>query len=119
MKNSTPSTVEQLTALISLSDDWDSYGAMAPSLEAIHTATKVISRIITDDMVVPAVVPGADGSIQLEWHVNGIDLEVEVLSDNSVYVYCVDYQHLIMPIIKEGMYLDDPLLELCLDRVKK
>ncbi len=41
---------------------------------------------------VPQVVPSANGSIQLEWHTLGIDLEIEVESLSAFHVFFSDGQ---------------------------
>ena len=60
---------EVLTVLASLADGWDGYGG-APITEAAMRVARAIH-----------VVPTCNGGIQVEWHVNGWDLEVEVSKD--------------------------------------
>jgi len=50
----------------------------------------ILTAVLRNDTEAPAVVPSAGGHLQAEWHTNGVDLEVEVLSPTSVAVYYRD-----------------------------
>ena len=41
---------------------------------------------VPTDTLEPTVVPTSKGSVQLEWHEHGIDLEVEILSPYRIHV---------------------------------
>ena len=43
-----------------------------------------------DDTPAPALVPMSDGSIQMEWHTLGLDLEIRLLSGADLEVYFED-----------------------------
>jgi len=43
-----------------------------------------------DGTPVPSIVPTNSGGIQLEWHRNGVDLEIEVISARKFGVLFVD-----------------------------
>ena len=57
---------EVVTDLASLSENWDGYGAVPISEAALRVAEAIY------------VVPTCNGGIQVEWHANGWDFEVEV-----------------------------------------
>lgn len=38
----------------------------------------------------PQIIPTAMGTIQLEWHLRGIDLEVEALPSGLLHISCED-----------------------------
>jgi hypothetical protein len=63
-----------LAKLRQLKPGWDSYGGKAPTREALHVAETVA-------LWAPQVVPMSHGGVQLEWHVNGVDLEIEIKPD--------------------------------------
>ncbi|MEK6527117.1 MAG: hypothetical protein AABZ22_09610, partial [Nitrospirota bacterium] len=43
-------------------------------------ALEVLVKILDDDAPVPRIGPTARGGVVMEWHRNGIDLEIETLS---------------------------------------
>jgi hypothetical protein len=42
--------------------------------------------VINQNIPKPSIVPTSDGNVQLEWHTRGIDLEVEIKSNNKMYL---------------------------------
>lgn len=58
-----------LASLSTLPDDWDGYGAAT-----ISDAALAVVRALH-------VVPTVNGGVQIEWHANGWDVEVEVSKD--------------------------------------
>jgi hypothetical protein len=79
----------QLNKLISLGPNWDSYGAKPISTQRVVQAFDLLKSIMREQTPVPTIVPTNEGSLQLEWHTQGIDLEVLILGDNS---YCVVFE---------------------------
>ena len=79
-----------LSELLTLSPDWDSYGAARIEPRSIGWALEALSWIMRNDTKVPTVVPTPDGGVQLEWHTQGIDLEIEVSSVGRSFVTCYD-----------------------------
>lgn len=63
---------KRLESFEQLKPGWDGHGSVPPSAAAIDTA-----RYMT-------VVPGGDGSLQIEMHAGGIDLEIEITSEGKV-----------------------------------
>lgn len=66
--------LEKLASFRHLAIGWDSYGAKMIDREAIAAAQQLVLRGL------PAgdwqAVPGPDGSVQLELHEGGIDIEI-------------------------------------------
>ncbi len=86
-------TNKNLLAIVALNNNWDSYGAdrISPKVaEAVHELLWNIMQMATP---APQIVPSANGSIQLEWHQKGIDLEIEVKSFSSFSVFFEDAQN--------------------------
>lgn len=79
-------TVSGLQSLARLPADWDSYGANPVELSRIQQAYHLLQSIMDDDTPAPILVPTPDGSIQMEWHTLGIELEVNLLSDADLDV---------------------------------
>jgi hypothetical protein len=82
--------VEALGAILGLPDNWDSYGAVSVDPEAVCHTVYLMSEIMRPDTPLPSVVPTNIGGIQLEWHVNGVDLEIEIVSRHRVAVWSRD-----------------------------
>lgn len=65
-----------LWRLLQLQPNWDSYGARTIRLSCAARALFVYLSLRAASC--PWVVPTNDGGIQLEWHQNGEDLEIEI-----------------------------------------
>ena len=68
--------VGDLNEKLALAPNWDTYGGRAVSINAARAAVSWFLDVFQEDLPAPSIVPGSDGSIQLEWHARGIDLEV-------------------------------------------
>ena len=79
-------TSEALNRLSSLGANWDSYGALPIDPAHLVSAIELLSLIMRESTPVPSVVPTTQGSVQLEWHTRGVDLEIEVLSPQRFIV---------------------------------
>jgi len=73
-------TVQAINRVLNLPSNWDSYGSGRVSPEIAGAALKLLLETMGSDSPVPSVVPTSHGGIQLEWHTNGVDLEVELTS---------------------------------------
>lgn len=88
--------VEQAGALLLLPFDWDRQGAPLIEPRAIQTALDALCMLMDQDSSLPAWTPTREGGVQLDWHENGIDLEIEfgptstdgyaVLSDRAGHI---------------------------------
>ncbi|MDD5091340.1 MAG: hypothetical protein PHQ23_10555 [Candidatus Wallbacteria bacterium] len=76
----------KLLSLSFLSDNWDGYGAKPISSQAVSRAAMLVDEAFDEATPVPSVVPVPNGSVQLEWHENNVDLEIEFLSSNKLLV---------------------------------
>lgn len=86
-------TVEQMEELLTFDANWDSYGAEPVSLRAVADAIEVIAimaGLTSARIPPPVVVPTPAGGIQLEWHQNQIDLEIEVNPARNTRVFVAD-----------------------------
>ena len=78
----------RLRAVLSLQNGWDGANASPITSSALVAALMVLQETMAWDTVPPAVVPVADGGMQLEWHCTGVDLEVYIDPDGSVSAWC-------------------------------
>jgi hypothetical protein len=80
------STVNQLEEILSLGENWDSYGAAPVSFENAEYAVRLLDFVASLATPAPFIAPTPEGSVQLEWHRAGIDLEVEIVSPYRLLV---------------------------------
>jgi hypothetical protein len=85
-------TVERLTQLLDLPENWDSYGGRPIDPAEVAWALDLLARVMSPGSPPPTVIPTSRGSIELEWHQNGIDLEAHATSKGGTYVYFEDQQ---------------------------
>jgi hypothetical protein len=81
---------QNIAELLDLSDNWDSYGAVAIRPEYAASALGLLQSIMDSEIVAPSIVPTNLGGIQIEWHAGGIDLEIEVESTSRINVWYED-----------------------------
>jgi hypothetical protein len=67
----------RLAELADLPEDWNGYGAKRITLEALDTAAQLIFT------------PTSPGGVQIELHVKGASVEVEIGPDGRIL--CVDF----------------------------
>lgn len=70
---------EKLESFTRLQEGWDTYGA-AP-IAALPIA---LARLLIEP---PHLVPTSKGGVQLEWHAQGFDIEIEIHPSGRVAVY--------------------------------
>lgn len=75
--------IHQASELLQLPEGWNSYEAKPVSTEAARAAIAFLAKAASaaPNLPAPAVVPTVPGGIQLEWHRQGMDLEVEFRRD--------------------------------------
>ncbi len=73
-------TVGAVARLLDLETNWDSYGATTIDVAKAKAILVLLLDVLEDDSAAPSIVPTSAGGIQAEWHIGGIDLEIEVLS---------------------------------------
>jgi hypothetical protein len=76
----------RLEHLLSLKEGWDSYRAPVVSKRSATAALDLLKEIMRPGVPTPAVVPTKHGTVQLEWHTRGIDLEIDVRSHTDLEV---------------------------------
>lgn len=70
--------------ITSLPRGWNGYRSIPVSFSCASFAANLLERICTDGLPPPFLVPGTDGTLQIEWHRNGYDIEIDVLGPNQV-----------------------------------
>jgi len=70
--------------LTSLPRGWDGYAGVPVAWDNASFAAKLIGTILPQNCPEPSLVPGADGTLQIEWHQNSFDIELDILGPNNV-----------------------------------
>lgn len=79
--------LDRMKHILELEEGWDSYGAPAIDPRAVRSALLLLDASMGAGVPVPAVVPSSRGGVQLEWHLGGIDFELEVFGSGQVTLY--------------------------------
>ncbi len=80
----------RISRLLDLPSNWDSHNARPVDVDSVRTALQTLSRTMRPDTPSPQIIPTPRGTIQLEWHLRGIDLEVEALPSGLLHISCED-----------------------------
>ncbi|MGO8859080.1 MAG: hypothetical protein ACLQO1_25790 [Steroidobacteraceae bacterium] len=78
--------INRLAELTTLKENWDSYGARRPAASSAIALFNVLTAVMDIETPAPSVVPSPLGHFQAEWHRNGVDLEVEVITPTKIAV---------------------------------
>ncbi len=79
-------TLKSLGHLLRLQPNWDSYGARSINADCVWAAWQLLMAVLREDSPAPFVVPTCRGGIQIEWHTQGVDLEVEVIAPGQFHL---------------------------------
>ena len=77
-------SVKQVVDLLDLPEGWNSYSAKPIEPRNAVRAVELLFQLKETGAPPPIVVPTAPGGIQLEWHANGVDIEVYINSPNEI-----------------------------------
>jgi hypothetical protein len=81
-----PAVVAKLDELANLPPNWNSYRATRMRRPSMLAALQLLLAVMHDNTPSPAVVPTNRGTILLEWHKRGVDLEIDVLGPDRFHV---------------------------------
>ena len=76
--------IASLAQLAWLPANWNSYQAIQIRPICLSAAIRVLLDVTRIDTPKPSVVPTVRGTVQLEWHTRGVDLEVEILGPSRL-----------------------------------
>jgi hypothetical protein len=85
-------TLDDLEEVLRLPPNWNSYRARPVDAQAAVAAIELLVETMPDSLSRPTVIPTVRGSIQLEWHTRGIDLEIDVLANGRYAIFFEDDQ---------------------------
>jgi hypothetical protein len=81
------SVADRLARLAQLEPGWDGHRASPISRTIIDYACNLLPRIMALGLPAPFIAPLPFGGLQLEWHRNGRDLEIEIHAPSRLYAY--------------------------------
>jgi hypothetical protein len=82
----------RLNELTALTHGWDGYQGVPVSWNCATFAANLLERIYVAGLSAPSLVPGSDGTIQIEWHKNDYDIEIDILGANKVIATKYDHR---------------------------
>lgn len=94
----------RLEELSKLQPNWNSYGARPIAPAALGAVFGLLYQLARSSTPRPTIVPTSDGSVQVEWHTRGIDLEIRVASPSRFLVSFEDMQGDMEPFDRELRY---------------
>lgn len=74
--------INKINSFENLKDNWNGYGAQPIPLKVINKAYTLANELTP----VPEAFPTACDSIQLEWEINGVYVELEIF-ENEIKLY--------------------------------
>ena len=74
----------RLNELCALPIGWDGYAGQPVSFICANFAASMLARLSRDNVPPPSIVPGSDGTLQVEWHRKMFDIELDVLDAQTV-----------------------------------
>lgn len=78
--------------LTALQFGWDGYAGRPVSFICAKFAANLLERLFDEALPPPSLVPGSDGTLQFEWHINQYDVEVDVLGAFDVVATRHDHE---------------------------
>ena len=75
-----PTVVTRLRTLAQLEEGWDGRNARRISPANLDIAMRLLRAVMRTDTPIPELVPTVRGGLQIEWHVQDVDVELEILS---------------------------------------
>ena len=110
---------DDIFKLTKLSYGWDGYDGIPVKTEIADFAIRIINEIVCFDMSRPSVVPGSDGTLQLEWHKNGYSVEIDIMEPYAVTAERIDLvsnENIEIELTDDFSILSNWLKDLVIDR---
>jgi hypothetical protein len=83
-------TLARIEELAQLEENWDGRGSAEIRTDALSFALSVLLQVMPPSASAPAIIPLGHGGIQLLWHNQDNDLEVEIAGPNQLEIYLLD-----------------------------
>src|SRR5258706_7550436 len=82
--------IKRLNELVALQSGWDGYEGVPVTFENAYFTMGMLDACCRGDAPTPQIVPGASGDLQIEWHLDGGDIELHILAPNNVHAWHTD-----------------------------
>ena len=83
--------VSTLCRFVELPENWDSYGGRPLRHDTGMFALQLINGVMGPAIPSPHFIPVADGGVQIEWHMNGLDIELYISAPYESELVVVDH----------------------------
>ena len=83
---------DRFNELTALPIGWDGYASRPVLFTVAKFTADLLQRLYDADLPPPSLVPGSDGTLQFEWHINQYDVEVDVQDAYNVVATRYDYE---------------------------
>jgi hypothetical protein len=80
----------RLIQIAGLQRNWDQRGSAKPSLETLYYTLTLLTSVMPPSAPPPTIVPLGHGGLQLVWHNDRVELEVEIPKPNYVFTFLSD-----------------------------
>jgi hypothetical protein len=110
----------RFSELTSLQRGWDGYHGKPVSFVCASFAAALLERICNDSVSAPTLVPGSDGTLQIEWHKNKYDIEIDVIAANNVVASRFDHvaqTEIVLPLENDFSELMNWIKDMASERV--
>jgi hypothetical protein len=81
-----------IAPIAALSDNWDGEGTLRIQPTVMDAALRALEQLLPSHTPAPQIVPTHRAGIQVEWHRNGKDLEIEFAPGSPTTFYFYDSQ---------------------------
>lgn len=81
----------KLNELTSLECGWDGYNARPVRFDTANFALQMLQHICPVDSPAPQIIPGTHGDLQIEWHTDNGDIELDVRAPYKVEAWFADH----------------------------
>jgi len=79
--------IKRLAELCALPQGWDGHNGKPANHDAVMFAANIIVGLMRPRVPMPSIMPLSYGGVQIEWHRNNWDVEIEVAAPNRMHVF--------------------------------
>lgn len=93
--------VRRLVELLDLPERWDGRDAKRVQTQTAYYASTFLGAVCSPSTAEPQIVPTIAGGLQIEWHKNNVDIELELEGPYTM--------HLFIEYLDDGRIIDRPM----------
>lgn len=84
--------IHQVRKLLKLQQNWDSRGAQCIDRDLLEASVILLLKVMRASTPPPCMIPLSSGGVQIEWHMRGMDFEIEFCSTDCLDVFYEDHR---------------------------